>query len=71
MLENFQSPGPEVTKVVLRMGYEQYQNIKLKDGRDGIIVEVLSPTDFIVDVGSSPKDWETIFVKAEEIVENE
>lgn len=60
-----------MTKVVLRMGYEQYQNIKLKDGRDGIIVEVLSPTDFIVDVGSSPKDWETIFVKAEEIVENE
>ena len=66
---NFQSPGPEVTKVVLRMGYEQYQNIKLKDGRDGIIVEVLSPTDFIVDVGSSPKDWETIFVNAEEIAE--
>ena len=53
------------------MGYEQYQNIKLKDGRDGIIVEVLSPTDFIVDVGSSPKDWETIFVNAEEIAESE
>lgn len=53
------------------MSYEQYQNIKLKDGRDGIIVEILSPTDFIVDVGSSPKDWETIFVKAEEIAENE
>lgn len=52
------------------MVYEQYQNIKLKDGRDGIIVEVLSPTDFIVDVGSSPKDWETIFVNAEEIAEN-
>lgn len=60
-----------MTKVVLRMGYEQYQNIKLKDGRDGIIVEVLSPTDFIVDVGSSPKDWETIFVNAEEIAESE
>lgn len=60
-----------MTKVVLRMSYEQYQNIKLKDGRDGIIVEVLSPTDFIVDVGSSPKDWETIFVKAEEISESE
>lgn len=53
------------------MEYEQYQNIKLKDGRNGIIVEVLSPTDFIVDVGSSPKDWETIFVKTEEISESE
>ena len=66
---NFQSPGPEVTKVVLRMDYEQYQKIKLKDGRDGFIVEILSPTDFIVDVGSSPKDWETISVKADEIAE--
>ena len=53
------------------MDYEQYQKIKLKDGRDGFIVEILSPTDFIVDVGSSPKDWETIFVNAEEISESE
>lgn len=53
------------------MDYEQYQKIKLKDGRDGFIVEILSPTDFIVDVGSSPKDWETIFVSAEEISESE
>ena len=60
-----------MTKAMLRMSYEQYQNIKLKDGRDGIIVEILSPTDFIVDVRSSTKDWETIFVKAEEISESE
>lgn len=51
------------------MDYEQYQKIKLKDGRDGFIVEILSPTDFIVDVGSSPKDWKTISVKADEIAE--
>lgn len=67
MMFSFWSPGPKVTKMVLSMKYEQYQRIKLKDGRDGIIVEVLSPADFIVDVGSSPEDWDTIMVKADEI----
>lgn len=42
--------------------------IKLKDGREGTIVEVLG-SDYIVDVGNSPKDWDTIFVKADEIEE--
>ena len=50
------------------MEHKQYDKIKLKDGREGTIVEVLGP-DYIVDVGSSPKDWDTIFVKAEEIEE--
>lgn len=50
------------------MEHKQYDNIKLKDGREGIIVEVLG-LDYIVDVGTSPEDWETIFVKADDVAD--
>ncbi|MBQ9142440.1 MAG: hypothetical protein IJX63_11740 [Lachnospiraceae bacterium] len=59
-----------MTNAVDLMVYKQYDVIKLKDGRDGTIVEILGP-DYIVDVGSSPEDWETILVKADEIAEKE
>lgn len=36
--------------------------VLLKDGREATIVEKFSETDFLVDVGSSPKDWDTIFI---------
>ena len=38
----------------------------LKDGRIGAVVEILDGA-CVVDVGSSPKDWETIIVKNEDI----
>jgi len=43
-----------------------YETIKLKDGREATIVEILG-SDYIVDVGSSPEDWDTILVKADEV----
>lgn len=42
------------------MKIEQYDTVLLKDGREACIVEVLSETVFIADVGSNPKDWDTI-----------
>lgn len=45
---------------------EKYKTIKLKDGREGVIVDYLG-TDYVVDVGKSPADWDTILVKPEEI----
>lgn len=44
------------------MKIKQYDNVLLKDGRSAAIVEVFSDTEFLADVGSSPKDWETINV---------
>lgn len=44
------------------MKIKQYDNVLLKDGRSAAIVEVFSDTVFLADVGSSPKDWETIDV---------
>lgn len=51
------------------MTIKQYDTIRLKDGRVGAVVEVFSEKDFLVDVGSSPADWETIDVSIEEIEE--
>lgn len=47
---------------------QQYDVILLKDGRKGTAVEVFGDNEaFAVDIGSSPKDWDNIFVKYDEI----
>ncbi len=49
------------------MKVSQYDTILLKDGREGSVVEAFDNKVFEVDVGDSPKDWETITVKIDEI----
>ena len=49
------------------MKIEQYCTVLLKDGREACIVEVFSDTEFLADVGSSPKDWDTISVTLDDI----
>lgn len=51
------------------VGIELYSHVRLKDGREGAVVEMDGPDHYLVDVGSSPADWETISVPASEIVE--
>lgn len=51
------------------MTIKQYDTIRLKDGRIGAVVEVFDGRNFLVDVGSSPADWETIDVALSEIAE--
>lgn len=47
---------------------KQYDTVLLKDGRRAAVVEVYGDQDiFDVDVGSSPKDWDTITVKRDDI----
>lgn len=46
---------------------KQYDRVRLKDGRVGCAVEVFDQKRFIVDVGTSPADWETISVDRDEI----
>lgn len=40
--------------------------VKLKDGRIGTIVELFEDA-CMVDVGDSPKNWDTIFIKKSDI----
>lgn len=44
------------------MKVKEFDTVLLKDGRKASIVEVLSDTVFIADVGNDPTDWETIDV---------
>ena len=45
----------------------QYDEVLLKDGREAAIVAKFSERDFLADVGSGPKDWDTIFVNIDDI----
>ncbi|HCW79830.1 MAG TPA: hypothetical protein DG942_01845 [Ruminococcaceae bacterium] len=53
------------------MKIKEFDTVRLRDGRTGSVMEVLgNQEEFIVDVGSSPKDWETLYdVKPEDIEE--
>ena len=46
---------------------EELDVILLKDGRKATIVEKFSETDFLVDAGRSPEDWDTISATLEDI----
>ena len=46
---------------------KQYDIVLLKDGRVAAIVEAFENRVFIADVGSSPKDWETIDITIDDI----
>lgn len=48
------------------MAYKQFDEVKLKDGRAGTIMDTMGP-DYIIDVGETEEDYETIMVKPEEI----
>ena len=48
---------------------EQYDHVILKDGREGCAVEILGDQEmFLVDIGTSPEDWDTIDVTRDDIV---
>lgn len=50
------------------MEIKQFDTVRLKDGREGAVVDILGDQEiFLIDVGSSPKDWETIEVRRDQI----
>lgn len=49
------------------MKIKEFDTVLLKDGRRADIMEVLDEKTFIADVGSSPKDWETIDITIDDI----
>lgn len=46
---------------------KEFDTVLLKDGREASVVEAFDNKVFIVDVGSSPKDWETIDITIDDI----
>lgn len=51
------------------MEIKQYCSVILKDGRRAAVIEVWDDSHFLVDVGSSPTDWETIDITIDDIKE--
>lgn len=49
------------------MVIKMFDEILLRDGRTAAVVEVLSETAFMVDVGDSERDWDTITVTIDDI----
>lgn len=49
------------------MDIKEFDVVLLKDGREATIVEAPGPDALTADVGSSPKDWETIFITINDI----
>ena len=50
-----------------KMIVKEFDTVLLKDGRVASIVEAYDNKRFIADVGSSPKDWETISITIDDI----
>lgn len=46
---------------------KEFDMVLLKDGREAAVVEAYDNKIFMVDVGDSPKDWDTITVTIDEI----
>lgn len=49
------------------MKIKQYDTVILKNGESAAIVEVFDDTHFLADIGSSPKDWDTIDITIDDI----
>lgn len=49
------------------MNIKPYDTVLLKDGRKITIVEAFDNKAFIADVGSAPKNWETISITIDDI----
>lgn len=42
---------------------KEFDRVLLKDGREGDVMEVFPDGSLTIDIGSSPKDWETLYDK--------
>lgn len=51
------------------MKLKEFDTVLLKDGRRASIIEVFPDGSLIVDVGSSPSDWETLYDKTVDDIE--
>lgn len=50
------------------MKIKELDRVKLKDGREATIMDILGP-DYVVDIGESEEEYDTIIIKFDEIEE--
>lgn len=45
-----------------------YDKVQLKDGNEAIIVDFLGSNAYIVDIGDSTENWDTILIEEKDIL---
>ncbi len=45
------------------MKIKEFDRVLLKDGREGSVMEVFPDGSLIIDIGTSPENWETLYDK--------
>ena len=45
------------------MKIKEFDTVLLKDGREGSVMEVFPDGSLIIDIGTSPEIWETLYDK--------
>ena len=45
------------------MKIKEFDTVLLKDGREGSVMEVFQDGSLIIDIGTSPENWETLYDK--------
>lgn len=51
------------------MKIQEFDRVLLKDGRKGDVMEIFPDGSLIIDIGSSPADWETLYDKTVDDIE--
>ena len=51
------------------MEIKEFDRVRLKDGREGDVMEVYPDGSLVIDIGSSEDDWDTLYDKTIEDVE--
>lgn len=49
------------------MEIKEFDTVLLKDGRKADVMDFLGPKTYVVDVGSSSDDWETLVITDDDI----
>ena len=51
------------------MKIKEFDTVLLKDRREGSVMEVFPDGSLIIDIGTSPENWETLYDKKEADIE--
>ena len=60
-------PIAQSTNELTQLNINTLDVVRLKDGQKATIVEIFEDRAFYVDIGSSPEDWDTIFVTIDDV----
>ena len=58
-----------ISRRLSKVEIKEFDRVRLKDGREGDVMEVYPDGSLVIDIGSSEDDWDAIYDKTIEDVE--